>query len=65
MILDLSKIKAELAYEIQDAFFTARLQEILDDQNWGIDNWSHPEDIKLAKKVRKACKTLLKYYGAE
>lgn len=58
------EFESVFAHELKDAVMIAFLKDDLEavQINDGI-NWVHPDDIKYNKKLVKAYKTILKYYG--
>ena len=61
------KMKIELEddffYNLKDSLMVDFLKEDLSTVKWFLERDKHPVDIKNNKKVIKAYKTILKYYG--
>jgi hypothetical protein len=54
-----------LLLDIKAGVFIALLQTEIKDSLDNIKGAYHPDDVKQSKKVIKACKVLLDYYGGE
>jgi len=63
------KMKIELdnniMYDIKDAVMVQFLKDDLDSVKENLARGFHPDDIKYDKKLIKAYKTILKYYGVD
>lgn len=51
----------ELGNNVIEQIMIGKLKDICD--MCRTSNWHHPDDKKQDKKIVKACKVLLKYYG--
>lgn len=62
MKLELELGTNELGHDLIEQFFIWKLNQVRSD----IEDWHgyvHPDDKKTNKKIVKACKTILEYYG--
>ena len=55
----------EFMYQLKDAVMVAFLKDDLDSVKQNLDEDYHPVDVKYDKKLVKAYKTILKYYGVD
>jgi len=56
----------EFIYQLKDAVMVAFLKDDLDTViKYKADGWVHPNDAKYNKKLVKAYKQILDYYGEE
>lgn len=55
----------ELLFDIKDAVFIEFLKDDLDSIKQNILYHTHPDDIKYDKKLIKAYRRILDYYGVE
>lgn len=59
------EIEDELLYQIKDAVMVEFLKEDLEVVKDSLYRAGHEDDIKYDKKLIKAYKTILKYYGVK
>lgn len=62
MRLELEIGTNELGHDLIEQFFVWKLKEL--EASLHKTTWHHPDDKKLDRKLAKACRRLLKYYGA-
>ncbi len=55
----------ELLHDIKDAVFIEFLKDDLDSVKQNLLNSTHPDDIKYDKKLLKAYRRILDYYGVK
>jgi hypothetical protein len=55
----------EFIYQLKDAVMVAFLKDDLDMLLAPSDVWVHPDDVKYNKKLVKAYKRILDYYGVK
>lgn len=55
----------EFIYHFKDAVMIEFLKEDLDAVKDNLDNDCHPDDVKYNKKLLKAYKRILDYYGVD
>jgi hypothetical protein len=53
----------ELIFQIKDAIMVQLLKDDVDSVKQNLKEAQHPDDIKYDKKLLKAYRTILKYYG--
>lgn len=62
MKLELEIGTNELGHDLIEQFFIWKLNDVISSiEDW--DGYIHPSDKKTNKKIVKACKTILEYYG--
>lgn len=57
------ELKSEILYVIKDALMVEFLKDDLDSVKQNLVEDTHPADVKYNKKLLKAYKRILKYYG--
>lgn len=58
-------LETETMHQIKDNIMVAFLKDDLDTIRNTEGSYRHPDDIKYDKKLMKAYKTILKYYGED
>jgi hypothetical protein len=60
------KLDDEVLYQLKDVMMVAFLKDDLDTViKYEVDGWVHPDDVKYNKKLLKAYKRILDYYGED
>lgn len=62
MKLELELGTNELGHDLVEQFFIWKLKDTINDMKHVTVN-IHPDDKKQNKKITKACRTILEYYG--